>query len=629
MEHIIDNVPTIASESSAAAESTNYNNQNKTQNNQIITREERETSLFNNYKRAFGKTLENLNVIRNENNKDNNAENLSVIEDDNISVTSSKILSVGNKNYKNSKLPLIYGTQEFNSAKYLGLVDETNQSVVNNENSSTVDKLNLIDKNINLASAENFNSRSQSNVYNNYANYNNNNNDAISNPINPAQNQSNYTGYNNNNNINYRNYDKNYDYNNSRPSMVSEFARPNFQQLLDQEIALGLNKKTSMEFNLQNNNNNVNFMRNQSLLITNNNTNNNPNNSLIVNFTQAESTVNNQTNIAKNIRPVNIKGKAPPKAPPLPAIIQQSLKKIAPPKVPSQSAINTQNTNSSVKLIQIPNSALIRNPDLNNENNNANYSNGNGNASDALGAIAQENVNKPLSYKENLSLMLGNRSGKPLVMPPRNSTLENNNNEINERVNFINENNNNNNFNQNNQNYNNNLATVSNESVGFRSNENRNLLANNNLFNNKIQLPSNNSLEKQKTITLGNFVRKSTLFELEEDDEEDNTGLFRRGTTNNINLNLNKKNTQTNLNIPEEIANNESSNTYEEKSNNSNFNNKLNKSNNSFNNNTNNLINDKKLNLFSEKNSNKNNNKLQISSQRSILKTKGLESKIN
>ncbi len=608
MEHIIDNAP-IVGESSAALQNTN-NNQNKSQNNKIFTREEKETNLFNNFKRAFSKTFDNLNVIRNENNKDNNTENLSVIDDDNVSIASSKILSVGNKTYKNSKLPLYYGTKEFDSSKYLGLVDEANPSVVVSQNNFAVENPNLnSNNNNNLYLPENMNSRSQTNVYNN-------SNDNLSPNIrNPGQNPQILNNLDGNNSNNYRNYDQNYDYNNSRPSGVSELARPNFQQLMDQEISLGLNKKTSMEFNLLNNNN-VNFMPNQSMLNPNNNYQNTVS---IINFFQPAANIRDQTKVVKNIKPLNIKGKAPPKAPPLPAHIQQLLRKISRPKVPSHNTINSKIQNISVKLTKNFNSDVLRNPQSI-ENRNANNPTQN-ETSDALNGKAQENSNKTLSFKENLSLMMRGVAGKPLVMQPKNSIIENS---FNERENGANVNNFNNNSNQNTKN--NFYAGASNEAIGYRNNEARNPIANNDGLNNNSHIVPNNALDKQKSVNLGNFVRKSTLFE-EEDEEEDNTGLFRRATSNNINLMLNKKNTQNKVTIQEEINNNLTSHSYEQKYINSSSNNNLNDSKNTYNN-FNNQKNERLQNTISDENTNKNVNKLSISSQRSILKNKGLESNI-
>jgi len=598
MEHIIDNTH-ITIDISSSIQNSN-NNTIKGHNNQIITREEREICLKNNYKRAFSKTLENLVLNKSENNKDNNSENLSVIEDDNFSAASSKILSVGNKSYKNTKLPLIYGTKEFEAMKYLGFVDETFQLVVNNSSNSTT--LNVNVNNNNSASDEYLNTRSQSNIYNNSNDVNTNN------PTNPVQNQNNLNEFNNYNNN--RNYDQNYDYKNTRPSMVSEFAKPNFQQFMDQEISLGFNKNTIMEFNLMNNNSNIKFMRNQSFLVPNNNHNST---GTIVSFEQ-ESNGNNQSSIPKNMKPLNIKGKVP-KAPPLPAHLLQTLKRITTPKYPSQAAINSQNKTISVKLSSNANSEILRNP---NSNENKNFNNlPNGDQSDPSSVKVQENNSKPLSYKENLNLMLAGREGMTLEMhPPRKSVIDNNSND---RDNICNDNNYDNNFNQNiKNNYNGNTA---------ETNVNRNYIRSpiviSNSMINKSQLPNNNTFEKQKTVNLNNFVKKSTLFEVEEDDEEDNTGLFKRATSNNINLMLNKRNTQNNLNFPEEITNNLISNINENKYSNSNSNHNSNNPNNLLNNNQEIF---KKQNLFSDENSIKI-EKLPITPQRSILKAKGLESK--
>lgn len=599
MEHIIDNTP-ISNETSNSIKNSNNDN-NKNQINQIITREEREVSLMNNYKKAFNITLENLTINKIENSKDNNPENSSVLEDDNISIASSKILTVGNKAFKNSRLPLIFGTKEFISARYLGLVDESNQPNVDVSNKSTNNNPNINNKDNNLvASPENSNSRSQTTVYDNPNNNTNN----------TQVNMQNQNKLNNHDNYNYyRHYEHTYDYNNSRPSMVSEIARPNFQQLVDQEISLGLNKKTSMEFNLMNNNNNINFMRNQSLLIPNDNYSS----SNKTNNTPQDSNTYNRSNISNHLTQANLRGNIP-EAPVLPIVLLQKLKKIPRPQLSSSSTIYTKNMNLDIHLTSNQNSEMIKNQNLIEKSNlrNKNY---NENELNPSSLINQEIYNNSSSFKDNLNMKLGGLRGKQLIMPQtRNSMMDNNSNEVDT---FMNDDRNiyKSNLNQNIQNnYSGDINQINSNKIYLK-----NTIVNSKSLNNISQVPANNNFEKPKTVTLNNFVRKSNLFEVEEDDEEDNTGLFRKATSSNINLILNKKNTQSNINTSEEISSNltnpKNENNYSYKpSSNTNLNDNL------FDNN------DSKQNLFTKENNIKLNSKLPISSQRSILKTKGFES---
>jgi hypothetical protein len=100
----------------------------------ILSKEEREANLLSKFKSAISKSLENLNIknlldLKPDNDKE------SVIEDDNVSVTSSRYFASGMaKGYKSVKLPFIIGTQEFFKNEYLGV--SPSDSVVNNTESN-------------------------------------------------------------------------------------------------------------------------------------------------------------------------------------------------------------------------------------------------------------------------------------------------------------------------------------------------------------------------------------------------------------------------------------------------------------------------------------------------------------
>jgi hypothetical protein len=87
----------------------------------LLSKEEREANLLSKFKNAISKSLENLNIknlldVRPDTDKE------SVIEDDNVSVSTSRYFANGmSKGYKNVKLPFIIGTQEFFRNEYLGI----------------------------------------------------------------------------------------------------------------------------------------------------------------------------------------------------------------------------------------------------------------------------------------------------------------------------------------------------------------------------------------------------------------------------------------------------------------------------------------------------------------------------
>ena len=117
-------------------------------NTVILSKEEREANLLNKFKSAITKSLENLNIktmldIRIE-------EKESVIDEDNVSVTSSRYFANHmNKGYKNMKLPFIIGTGEFFRHEYLGvyqgdsLVNDNNGNHLNYDRRPTTMEINV------------------------------------------------------------------------------------------------------------------------------------------------------------------------------------------------------------------------------------------------------------------------------------------------------------------------------------------------------------------------------------------------------------------------------------------------------------------------------------------------------
>jgi hypothetical protein len=134
MEHVVDNKIDLE----------NKNNQNlKEKNiNIILSKEERERNILSKFKDSITKSLENLN-IKNlidlkdnyNNNKEDKEDNISLLDDDNISITSSRYFAVTNKQ-KNStvKLPYIIGTIDYFKNEFLGL--NNNNSILNHISSS-------------------------------------------------------------------------------------------------------------------------------------------------------------------------------------------------------------------------------------------------------------------------------------------------------------------------------------------------------------------------------------------------------------------------------------------------------------------------------------------------------------
>ena len=479
VEHVVDNTPYIIEQDN-----------NKKVYNEIISKEEKDLNLFNKYKKAFTKTVENLNNTNKASidpSKDN--DNFSVIDDDNVSVASSKFLSSANKAFKNSKLPYIYGTNEFKACKYLGLIDEGGYNSIAND---------LKSNNVNL------NENLQNNV-------------------------------SNNGNAKIENNNKFLD--DRKISCVSELERPNFQSLIDSSPH-DLMKKTSVEINLQNNN----FGSNQINNKINNQINNQNNNQ-------------NQNNLQNNQNSTSVK------------VIENIPSKV--PKAPPV-VFKKPNSNNVVPNIQkIPEIPNINRDNLNNEINIK--SNQNTQNSDTT------ETNKVASFRDNLNNMFSGRGASKPIIKNTNPYELKNNSEMNNPTKIEN---------------------------------------NQNIFNEPSKINQNTAFDKPKGINLDNFVRKSNLFDNDEDEEEDNTGLFKKNSTN-LSMMIQKKNTQ------KIIENN--NNMLEQENIENNYKSSILKSD---------ILNNRNINLFSEDNlqnekpliQNKNNNNL--NTKQNFKFNTGLESKI-
>lgn len=117
MEHVVDN----------KIEKENY--QILKEKNIILSKEERERKILSKFRESMSKSLENLNIKNLIDIKDKD-DNISVLDEDNISITSSKYFAVTNKQ-KNStvKLPFIIGTIDYFKNEYLGL---SNNAMISN-----------------------------------------------------------------------------------------------------------------------------------------------------------------------------------------------------------------------------------------------------------------------------------------------------------------------------------------------------------------------------------------------------------------------------------------------------------------------------------------------------------------
>lgn len=638
MEHIVDNSATNA-DSQPINIGQNIVNQNKKLNsssgsNLILTREEKENLMINKFKKAFALTLENLNTQRNidSSNRDSGAnDNMTVVDDDNISIASSKILSIGNKNYKNTKLPAIFGSRDYSNLKYLGLIDEqTSNAIVSENNNININNLNA-SNNVNNANPLGNNSNnniSSSNIVN--PNSTSNNiiiNSGISNPSIPLNsnnfinnnklsynaplqadpgfnsatrynynsNNIHYNNDNNNNNYNNNNFSRNNNYNSNdnyqpRPSNVSEFVRPNFQQLLEAEVSNGLNKKTSMEFNLMNNNDMVNFVSNQVVKPPTNIP------KIPVPPLPPRVEASNQGAKVSNIKPINNnKNVKIPQAPPLAVAIGN--KAIKPPAVLPPPVNSLAKTNSMSDLIAMRNIMLNGNKKYENGNNDNNaiskpFSSSNNNLDENKNNyIPSENIEnlnnnnqikevKPISFKDNLNALLSGRGGMNLMSRAKAQTTEEsipNNTAQQIDNNFINDHHNNNSDKVN---------SFSNKINYAPQDYLQN--GNNSVEKNYRSLTIAKGVEKSKTITLNNFVRSSSLFDVQDDDEDDNTGLFKKSSQNLSFMVMKKNQTQSNLfdsNIDQEEYENLN---HDDNFNNNNINNNITLNKNISGNNTNN-----------------------------------------
>jgi hypothetical protein len=89
----------------------------------ILSKEEREANLLNKFKNAINLSLEGLNIKNLIDLKENNEG--SIVEDDNVSVTSSRYFSnMQRSGNRNIKLPHIIGTNDFFKSEYLGVSNE-------------------------------------------------------------------------------------------------------------------------------------------------------------------------------------------------------------------------------------------------------------------------------------------------------------------------------------------------------------------------------------------------------------------------------------------------------------------------------------------------------------------------
>jgi hypothetical protein len=115
IEHVIeDEDPNITI-------STNRENSISRTEKIIVAKEDREKNLLSKFRSSISASLENMN-IRNliDLNRENNEMNESLIENDNVSVISSKFL----QHKKNLKLPFIIGTHDFFKNEFLGIFNE-------------------------------------------------------------------------------------------------------------------------------------------------------------------------------------------------------------------------------------------------------------------------------------------------------------------------------------------------------------------------------------------------------------------------------------------------------------------------------------------------------------------------
>jgi len=523
MEHVIDTNNNEENINNEIQLKNSEKDKEKSNKISIVTKEEKEIFMVNKFKTAINRSYEAFlnNKAKDEssnsnfNNKDSN-EILSVIEDDMMSIASSKILSVNKSSFK-IKLPLVYGTIEYNSNKYIGMIDEGN----NNKKALTSLEENKDDKEDNASILSRNLKEKNDNNYNKNDMFNPNNNYSY-NPLAP------------------------------RESSVSEFQRPDFNKLMESDM--NYMKKQSLEFNLNNFNNQVNYTKSsnaQENLLMNSFSTQNQNLNLNLNLPKIPDPpkISNSTQKIKNIKIEKTSGKGVPKAPPLslpqpptipgPGNSNKNMNVVPPsfkqPEIPTLN--NSNNSNNSNNLMadihtQIRNMKNnLNKSDIDNNyanntntsydndgNNNYNYHQNNGRREtldtyNNLNPTGDHIESKPVNFKDTLNnkfnrgMLVGN------MKAPNNSFKIEKNENIADRYNEASLENNNNNINQ-------------------------------NIQKNGSPLESNKiTLDKNKSITLNNFIRKKSLFDVEEDDEEDNTGLFKSNNKQPINLMIMKKNT--------------------------------------------------------------------------------------
>ena len=95
---------------------------------QVLTKDELDTNIFNKYKNSLTTSLDLIPTRSTNNNPEReHTDSISIADDDNVSVTSSKYFS--NKNHKGVKIPFIIGTPEFSKNNFLGIVLEDKKNL--------------------------------------------------------------------------------------------------------------------------------------------------------------------------------------------------------------------------------------------------------------------------------------------------------------------------------------------------------------------------------------------------------------------------------------------------------------------------------------------------------------------
>jgi len=140
----------------------------KQRDNQIIlSKEERDRNILNKFRSSITKSLENLN-IKNLIDIKENIDNNSILDDDNMSVSSSKYLqNLQKQKNLNLKLPYLIGTIDYFKNEYLGIT--TNQSLIENilSNSSFNNNTYVASNYCTNLNEKNVNYNQQSNIHQN------------------------------------------------------------------------------------------------------------------------------------------------------------------------------------------------------------------------------------------------------------------------------------------------------------------------------------------------------------------------------------------------------------------------------------------------------------------------------